>query len=208
LQFEREDRVGRSLAMATRSQLYTQLLSSHPYHSSISSSPSFALDATDGSGDHGTGAVAYPRQQDGGLGAPLASPRLTELPRGAVCASDRFFVTPARTASLVDAASAGAGEALSGALLVEMYSSDPRAEFLESMTEMAAACGADGMPLPERQELMEELLSCYLERNDRAVHRHVLAVFADLTTRRRPTRRTRPLWGLLKINPCVSAHHA
>ncbi|KAK3164068.1 hypothetical protein QOZ80_1AG0012210 [Eleusine coracana subsp. coracana] len=170
--------------MATRSQRYAQLLSSHPYHSSISSSPSFTLNAADGGA----------RPQDNGLGAP-ASPRLTELPR----ASDRFFVSPARTASLVDA-----GEALCGALLVETYSSDPRAEFLESMAEMAAACGADGMPAPEYGEFMEELLACYLERNDRAVHRHVLAAFADLTARRRPAKRKRPFRGLMKINPCVS----
>ncbi|GJN32218.1 hypothetical protein PR202_gb20707 [Eleusine coracana subsp. coracana] len=178
--------------MATRSQRYAQLLSSHPYYSSISSSPSFTLNATDG-GDHG-GA----RPQDDGLGAP-ASSRPTELPR----ASDRFFVSPARTASLVDA-----GEALCGALLVETYSSDPRAEFLDSLAEMAAACGADGMPAPEYGEFMEELLACYLDRNDRAVHRHVLAAFADLTARRLPAKRKRPFRGLMKINPCVSAHDA
>ncbi|TVU21508.1 hypothetical protein EJB05_31148, partial [Eragrostis curvula] len=159
--------------MATRSQRYTRMVSSHPYHSSISSAPSFALDATDG-GDHGAGAVATnPRpQDDDGLGA-LASPRLTE-------------------------------QALRGALLVETYSSDPRAEFLESMAEMAAGCDAEGMTAPEYREFMEELLACYLERNARDVHRHVLAAFADLTARRRRTKRMRSLRGLMKINPCVS----
>ncbi|XP_062199930.1 transcription repressor OFP12-like [Phragmites australis] len=194
--------------MATRSQRYSQLLSSHPYHSAISSAPSFALGASDG-GDNGTGAVAVAGSpasvQDDGVGA-LASPRLTELPRGAVSASDRFFVSPARAASLVDAAGArkGAGDALWGAVLVETYSSDPRGQFLESMAEMAAACDAEGMPAPEYREFMEEMLSCYLERNDRGVHRHVLAAFADLTARRWPTKRRRPLRRLMKINPCVS----
>ncbi|TVU21509.1 hypothetical protein EJB05_31149, partial [Eragrostis curvula] len=156
--------------MATRSQRYTQLLLSHPYHSSISSAPSFALDKTDGAV-----ATSWPssrQQDDDGLDA-LASPRLTE-------------------------------QALRGALLVETYSSDPRAEFLESMAEMAAGCDAEGMTAPEYREFMEELLACYLERNDRDVHRHVLAAFADLTARRRPTKRTRSLRGLMKINPCVS----
>ncbi|RCV24964.1 hypothetical protein SETIT_5G128600v2 [Setaria italica] len=196
--------------MAARWQRCAQLLSSHPYHSAISSAPSFALDAGDdgggsGSGDRGvagTVAAGSFAPQDRGVGA-LASPRpaAPELPRGAVSA-DRFFVTPARTASLVD--DAGAGEALRGAVLVEAYSSDPRGQFLESMAEMAAAYGAEGMPAPEYREFMEELLSCYLERNDRGVHPHVLAAFADLTARRWPTKRRRPLRGLMRINPCVS----
>jgi len=135
--------------------------------------------------------------QDNGVGA-LASPRpAAEL---AVSATDRFFVSPARTASLVD----GAGEALRGAEVVETYSSDPRGQFLESMAEMAAAYGAEGMPAPEYREFMEELLSCYLERNDRGVHPHVHAAYADLTARRWPSRRRRQLRGLMKINPCVS----
>ncbi|KAG2595262.1 hypothetical protein PVAP13_5KG061400 [Panicum virgatum] len=190
--------------MATRWQRCAQLLSSHPYHSAISSAPSFALGASDdadggGGGDHGAaGAVDGSfAPQDSGAGA-LASPRpAAEL---AVSATDRFFVSPARTASLVD----GAGEALRGAEVVETYSSDPRGQFLESMAEMAAAYGAEGMPAPEYREFMEELLSCYLERNDRGVHSHVHAAYADLTARRWPSRRRRPLRGLMKINPCVS----
>ncbi|OEL32519.1 hypothetical protein BAE44_0006463 [Dichanthelium oligosanthes] len=197
--------------MATRWQRCAQLLSSHPYHSAISSAPCFALgarddDNDDGGGDHGaTGTVVAGNHalQDSGVGALLASPwPAAELPRGAVAATDRFFVSPARTASLVDGA--GAGEALRGAVLVETYSRDPRGRFLESMSEMAAAYGAEGMPVPEYREFMEELLSCYLERNDRGVHPHVLAAFADLTARRCPAKRRRPLRGLMRINPCVS----
>ena len=195
--------------MATRWQRCAQLLSSHPYHSAISSAPSFALGARDddggGGGDRGAaGAVDGSfALQDSGVGA-LASPRpaAAELHLGAVSATDRFFVSPARTASLVD----GAGEALRvrGAEVVETYSSDPRGQFLESMAEMAAAYGAEGMPAPEYREFMEELLSCYLERNDRGVHSHVHAAYADLTARRWPTKRRRQLRGLMKINPCVS----
>ncbi|PAN32592.1 hypothetical protein PAHAL_5G498700 [Panicum hallii] len=194
--------------MATRWQRCAQLLSSHPYHSAISSAPSFSLgarddDGTGGGGDHGAAGAAAGNfaPQDSGVGA-LASPRpAAELPRGAVSATDRFFVSPARTASLVDD---GAGEALRGAVPVEAYSSDPRGQFLESMAEMAAAYGAEGMPAPEYREFMEELLSCYLERNDRGVHPHVLAAYADLTARRWPSKRRRPLRGLMKISPCVS----
>ncbi|KAF8663167.1 hypothetical protein HU200_055768 [Digitaria exilis] len=66
------------------------------------------------------------------------------------------------------------------------------------MEEMAAAYGAEGMPAPEYREFMDELLSCYLERNDRGVHQHVLAAFAELTARRWPTtKRRRPLRGLI-----------
>lgn len=202
--------------MAARWQRCAQLLSSHPYHSAISSSPSFDLAAqgddggsVSGSGDRGvagTVAAGSFAPQDSGVGA-LASPRPAEaeLPRGAVSASDRFFVTPARTASLVDDTDAGgAGEVLQGAMVVEAYSSDPRGQFLDSMAEMAAAYGAEGMPAPEYREFMEDLLSCYLERNDRGVHPHVLAAFADLTARRWPAKRRRPLRGLMRINPCVS----
>ncbi|CAO2205359.1 unnamed protein product [Urochloa humidicola] len=197
--------------MATRWQRCAQLLSSHPYHSAISSSPSFALGAHDG-GDHvaaGAFVAGNFAPQDTALGA-LASPRqpAAELPPGTFAASDRFFVTPARTASLADDAGGGggggAGEAMRGAVVVEAYSSDPRGRFLESMAEMAAAYGAEGMPAPEYREFMEELLSCYLERNDRGVHPHVLAAFAELTARRWPAKRRRPLRGLMKMNPCVS----
>lgn len=194
--------------MAMRSQRYAHVLSSHPYHSAISSAPSFALGGRD---DNGVAAVAGSstlQQQDGHVGdapapAAEASPRLTELPRGAVSAPDRFFVSPARTASLVDAA--GAGVELRGAVQVETYTSEPREEFLASMAEMATARCADGMPEAEYWEFMEELVSCYLERNDRGVHRHIFAAFADLTAgapRRRPAKK-RPLRRLMR-SPCVS----
>ncbi|KAG0536209.1 hypothetical protein BDA96_03G044900 [Sorghum bicolor] len=197
--------------MATRWQRCAQQLSSHPYHSAISSSPSFSLgdhhhDDDDDDGDHAAGNSVALAPHDN-LGA-LASPRVAgDLPPGAVSASDRFFVSPAPTASLVvDDAAAGEVHTLRGAaVLVETYSSDPRAEFLESMADMAAACGAEGMPEPEYREFMEELLSCYLDRNDRGVHRHVLAAFADLTARRWPHKRRRPILGLMKMNPCVSS---
>ena len=92
--------------MATRWQRCAQLLSSHPYHSAISSAPCFALgarDDDDDEGDHGAaGAGAFAgnfARQDNGPGA-LTSPRpAAELPRGAVSATDRFFVSPARSAS-------------------------------------------------------------------------------------------------------------
>ncbi|CAL4965667.1 unnamed protein product [Urochloa decumbens] len=191
--------------MATRWQCCAQLLSSHPYHSAISSAPCFALgardsdDDDDAGGDHGAVVAGNFAPQDTGVGAP-ASP-----PRPAIAASDRFFVTPARTASLADDAGGGggAGEAMRGAVAVEAYSSDPRGQFLESMVEMAAAYGAEGMPAPEYREFMEELLSCYLERNDRDVHRDVLAAFAELTARRWPAKRRGALRGLMKINPCA-----
>ncbi|CAO2193943.1 unnamed protein product [Urochloa humidicola] len=184
--------------MATRWQRCAQLLSSHPYHSAISSAPCFSLGERDSdsdddaSGDHGAaGAVVAGNNnfapQDTGVGAP-ASPR-----PAVVAASDRFFVTPSRTASLAD-----------DAVAVETYSSDPRGQFLESMAEMAAAYGAEGMPAPEYREFMEELLSCYQERNDRGVHPHVLAAFAELTARRWPAKRRGALRGLMKMNPCVS----
>jgi uncharacterized protein (TIGR01568 family) len=197
--------------MATRWQRCAQLLSSHPYHAAISSSPSFSLGARDDDdGDHAAGSSLAPPHDSGrvAVAGALASPRTaSELPPGAVLASDRFFVSPAPTASLVDdtaAAGESESEALRGAVLVETYASDPRAQFLESMAGMAAACGAEAMPEPEYREFMEELLSCYLDHNDRRVHRHVLAAFADLTARRWPPKRRRPILELMKMNPCVS----
>lgn len=202
--------------MATRWQRYAQQLSSHPYHAAISSSPCFSFGARDDDDHDGDHTVARnslaltPHDSGGVAGALLVSPRaLGELPPGAVASSDRFFVSPAPTASLVDdgdgdAAAAGEVHDLRGtAVLVETYSSDPKAEFLESMADMAAACGAEEMPEPEYREFMEELLSCYLDRNDRGVHRHVLAAYDDLNARRWPAKRRRPILGLIKMNPCV-----
>ncbi|KAL6848042.1 hypothetical protein ACP4OV_022170 [Aristida adscensionis] len=203
----------------TRSHRYAQLLSSHPYHFAISSAPSFGTRDDDGDGDHGTGgafAVAASSAVTGygagaGAGEP-ASPRLLDLLREA---SARFLVSAAPpAASLAEAAQAGAaaaaagsgggGAALRGAVPVETYSRDPKGEFLESMTEMVAACDAEGMPEPQYREFMAALLSCFLERNDQAVHRHVLAAFADVAASRSPAtkkKKKRPLRRLMNMNP-------
>ncbi|KAL6626872.1 hypothetical protein ACP70R_030598 [Stipagrostis hirtigluma subsp. patula] len=203
--------------MAARSQRYTQMLSSHPYHSAIMSAPPFALDASDdddAGDDDGTGVVAGGSAvNDDGVGVPAAARLVELLPQAVVSALDSLFVSLAPTGSAVDAAGA-----LQGAVPVQTYSSDPRAQFMASMAEMAAACGTKGMAEANYWEFMEELLLCYLERNDQAVHEYVLAAFADLTEadltarrcpkkRRRLRRRLRRLMRR-KTKTCVSPFQA
>ncbi|KAL6626871.1 hypothetical protein ACP70R_030597 [Stipagrostis hirtigluma subsp. patula] len=188
--------------MATRSQRYTHMLSSHPYHSAISSAPPFALGAGDGDGDHcaaGAVAVSSAAKDDGIRVGALAS------------APDSFFLSPARTARS-STRPARARAALPGAVPVETYSSDPKGQFLDSMAEMAAAWGTKGMTKAKYWEFMDDLLRCYLERNDLAVHEYVLAAFADLTeadlvARRLPKKRRR-LRRLMKLGACVSPFQA
>ncbi|XP_072965781.1 transcription repressor OFP13-like [Typha angustifolia] len=124
------------------------------------------------------------------------SPRLTEPPRGSISATDRFFVSPAETSSLVEEARRSSAASSSstfadntghhvtgacGGVAVVEYSTDPRGDFKASMAEMLVARDVErGESLD--WEFMEELLLCYLEINERSVHKYILSAFADLLT--------------------------
>ncbi|KAJ3694144.1 hypothetical protein LUZ60_009624 [Juncus effusus] len=114
------------------------------------------------------------------------SPRLTELPRGSVSGSDRFFIPDADVASqslieearLSNARSVGTNSTIS-AYPVTTYSEDPREDFRNSMAEMVRSCHVEaGEPLD--WEMLEELLFAYLEVNEKEAYRYIYAAFADL----------------------------
>lgn len=89
----------------------------------------------------------------------------------------------------------------SGGVAVMTFSVAPYEDFRRSMREMADAHWArQEAPAPAVDwDFMEELLFCYLQLNDRAVHKDILRAFTDtvaaLRRRRRPpkpkSRRTR-----------------
>lgn len=62
------------------------------------------------------------------------------------------------------------------------FSTDPYKDFMSSMKRMAETHHADAsQPLDWDWDFLEELLLCYLELNDKSIHKHVLRAFSDLT---------------------------
>ncbi|KMZ57566.1 hypothetical protein ZOSMA_84G00040 [Zostera marina] len=61
------------------------------------------------------------------------------------------------------------------------FTKDPYKDFRESMEEMVKAKGFHDASQPLDWDFMEDLLLCFLELNDRSVHKHILSAFCDLT---------------------------
>jgi uncharacterized protein (TIGR01568 family) len=79
----------------------------------------------------------------------------------------------------------------SGGVAVVTFSVAPYEDFRRSMREMADAHSASreaAMPAVD-WDFMEELLFCYLELNDRAVHKDILRAFTDTVAALRRRRR-------------------
>nr|CAD1829853.1 unnamed protein product [Ananas comosus var. bracteatus] len=82
--------------------------------------------------------------------------------------------------------SGGGGEDDVAAAAVVTFSKDPYEDFRRSMREMVDARRVDASQ-PLDWDFMEELLFCYLELNDKSVHKYILTAFTDLTVSfRRP----------------------
>ncbi|CAL9112040.1 unnamed protein product [Musa acuminata var. zebrina] len=136
---------------------------------------------------------------------PEANPRGDEderPPPAAFCSSERFFVSSGASNSLHRGArrnnassswssrspspssssrtnEAGA-EARGDGVAVVTFSKDPYDDFRRSMQGMVDARHVEpNQPLD--WDFMKELLFCYLELNDRSVHKHILRAFTDLT---------------------------
>ncbi|PKU84788.1 transcription repressor OFP14-like [Dendrobium catenatum] len=73
-----------------------------------------------------------------------------------------------------------AAEVPGGGVAVMTFSKDPYEDFRRSMEEMMDARHKDSLK-PLDWDFMEELLLCYLELNERGVHKHILRAFTDLT---------------------------
>lgn len=63
---------------------------------------------------------------------------------------------------------------------IMIFSMNPYKDFMNSMKRMAEAHHADASQ-PLDWDFLEELLLCYLELNDKSIHKHVLRAFSDLT---------------------------
>ncbi|OAY84799.1 Transcription repressor OFP14 [Ananas comosus] len=140
--------------------------------------------------------------------AASSPPRFDPEP-GPVRSSDRFFVSPATTSNSImldragpatsassssseeeeeeeDTSAAEGGEDDVAAAAVVTFSKDPYEDFRRSMREMVDARRVDASQ-PLDWDFMEELLFCYLELNDKSVHKYILTAFTDLTVSfRRP----------------------
>ncbi|KAG0492143.1 hypothetical protein HPP92_005256 [Vanilla planifolia] len=123
------------------------------------------------------------------------SPRHSPPP-SAVPKSDRFFISPATSGSIAPAtadddsslsspplspeSSCAAGEVPGCGVAVMTFSKEPYEDFRRSMKDMMDARHV-GPKQPLDWDFMEELLFCYLELNDRSVHKYILKAFTDLT---------------------------
>ncbi|XP_008810113.2 transcription repressor OFP14-like [Phoenix dactylifera] len=132
----------------------------------------------------------------------------TDPPAGMIRSSERFFVSPGTSNSLLDEARPSAatsssssssrqddaGPAVPGdGVAVTTFSKDPYDDFRRSMQDMVDARHVDPHQALD-WDFMEELLFCYLELNDRSVHKYILRAFTDLTVsyrRRVPSSRGR-----------------
>lgn len=121
--------------------------------------------------------------------------------------SERFFVSPGSSSSLHDEAVRGSTstsppslssqrtteEVPGGGVAVTTFSKDPYEDFRRSMQEMVEARHGVGTGQPLDWDFMEELLFCYLELNDRSVHKYILRAFTELAVAfRRQNRRRAP----------------
>ncbi|KAF3320977.1 transcription repressor OFP14 [Carex littledalei] len=65
-------------------------------------------------------------------------------------------------------------------VLVVTFSIDPYKDFKRSMKTMLKADNA-GTSQPSNQDNLNELLLCYLEQNNKSMHKHLLRAFNDIT---------------------------
>ncbi|XP_026661483.2 transcription repressor OFP14-like [Phoenix dactylifera] len=109
------------------------------------------------------------------------SPRSTETLPEPIRASERFFVKPGSSSSLIEEArlSVGSLSPRCEGQAVGILSRDPDADFRRSMLEMVEARHVDPEE-PLDWEFVEELLYCFLRLNDRGVHKHIVRAFTDL----------------------------
>lgn len=158
--------------------------------------PSFAA------GRHAVGPAATLSDVDRFLQENFQSLYLHDDDATAIKPSDRFFVSPGTSSSIADDARLSSTMASSstsssteaelavpsGSVKVMTFSKDPYDDFHRSMQDMVESRhGGHRQPLD--WDFMEELLFCYLELNDRSVHRYILKAFADLTAARGQRRR-------------------
>ncbi|XP_072979767.1 transcription repressor OFP14-like [Typha angustifolia] len=124
----------------------------------------------------------------------------TSPPPADLRSSDRFFASPSTSGTLVDesqtatdTSSTSPVEVAGDGVAVVTFSKDPYEDFHRSMQDMVDARHVDPSQ-PLDWDFMEELLFCYLELNDRKVHKYILKAFTDLTVsfrRRFPADRSR-----------------
>ncbi|XP_077233622.1 transcription repressor OFP14-like [Tasmannia lanceolata] len=114
------------------------------------------------------------------------SPRFVKTPPH-LHASDRFFVGPGLSDSLVEEARLSAStkpdddppELPDHTVAVPAFSKDPYADFRQSMHEMVEARQVDQCQ-PLDWDFLEELLFCYLKLNEKRAHKYIIGAFVDL----------------------------
>ncbi|KAG1346267.1 transcription repressor OFP14 [Cocos nucifera] len=163
----------------------------------------------------------YNRDNDGNELSSESPNYDAEPPAAAtIRSSERFFVSPGTSNSILDEARPSAATSSSSSsssysrrsdagptvlgdgVAVMTFSKDPYDDFRRSMQEMVEARHVDPRQ-PLDWEFMEELLFCYLELNDRSVHKYILKAFTDLTVsyRRRGRRRRKAKEGQVVVVP-------
>lgn len=109
--------------------------------------------------------------------------------------SGRFFVSPGTSNLIIEdvahrctrgtsssASSSNPEPAIPGdSVAVMTFSKDPYDDFRLSMQDMVESRHGGDPRQGLDWDFMEELLLCYLELNDRSVHKHILKAFTDLT---------------------------
>ncbi|XP_073302056.1 transcription repressor OFP16-like [Primulina huaijiensis] len=96
-------------------------------------------------------------------------------------ASHRFFFsTPGSSNSIFEQPQRlmDSGEVVSGSVAIQKYTSDPYADFKESMQEMIEA--HDWTDLKSSGEFLHDLLMCYLTLNHKHTHKFIIDAFADI----------------------------
>ncbi|KAK8930790.1 hypothetical protein KSP39_PZI016922 [Platanthera zijinensis] len=89
----------------------------------------------------------------------------------------------------------GSAEVAGGGVALTTFSKNPYEDFRRSMQEMMD--GRHVEPLqPLDWDFMEELLFCYLDLNNRNVHKYILQAFTDLTVRFRLRDEERSCWNI------------
>ncbi|XP_072966717.1 transcription repressor OFP14-like [Typha angustifolia] len=97
--------------------------------------------------------------------------------------SDRFFVSKSASSSVVEESlslSSSSSSSTGDGVAVMTLSKEPYEDFRRSMQEMVDARHVDKY-CPLDWDFMEELLFCYLELNDKRVHKFILRAFVDLS---------------------------
>lgn len=121
------------------------------------------------------------------------SPRFINPPDEVIKASQRFFITPGPTNSLIEEAQLSGitpltlqplpealGTNQTDGRVVMTVSMDPYVDFRKSMQEMVDARDMDLFRSVD-WGFLEDLLVCYLELNEKSVHESILRAFKDLT---------------------------